>query len=221
MFILTDGKNYIIENPLKKGEYMCSTSSIQAKEFSYKQARTILQSKSKSMSWVKSYYMVDLNTGEIDRKAKHQRSNEGVFIGSKDIEFDEDILNKIIDERNNILSLAGWNITQLETYKNMLDIALSKYDSAESDILHVIQEYSYKKNKKPQAHKMAQVGYLLEEIRSKHAAVKQCQNYIRVMMDAITKGYNIEKLKLELSKADHKKYKGRTEYYQQAIKLLG
>lgn len=50
MFILTDGKNYVMENPMKQGVYLQTTSPIQAKEFTYKQARTLLNSKSKKMS---------------------------------------------------------------------------------------------------------------------------------------------------------------------------
>ena len=37
LFILTDGKNYVMENPMKSGEYMITTSSSMAKEFTYKQ----------------------------------------------------------------------------------------------------------------------------------------------------------------------------------------
>ena len=33
MFILTDGKNYVMENPMKIGEFISTTSPIQAKEF--------------------------------------------------------------------------------------------------------------------------------------------------------------------------------------------
>ena len=33
MFILTDGKNYVMENPMKQGVYLQTTSPIQAKEF--------------------------------------------------------------------------------------------------------------------------------------------------------------------------------------------
>ena len=54
----------------------------------------------------------------------------------------------------------------------------------------------------------------------KHKHIKQCQNYIRVMKDAITYNYTIEKIKLELVKAKHSDYKGRTEYYQMALDLL-
>lgn len=30
MFILTDGKNYVMENPMKAGQYISTTSPIQA-----------------------------------------------------------------------------------------------------------------------------------------------------------------------------------------------
>ena len=41
------------------------------------------------------------------------------------------------------------------------------------------------------------------------------------MEDAITHGYTIEKLKLELTKAKHTEYQGRTEYYKMALDMLG
>ena len=40
------------------------------------------------------------------------------------------------------------------------------------------------------------------------------------MKDAITYNYALEKLKLELTKAKHRDYKGRTEYYQLALDML-
>ena len=38
-FILTDGKNYVMENPMRPGDYLSTTSPVQAKEFTFKQAR--------------------------------------------------------------------------------------------------------------------------------------------------------------------------------------
>ena len=67
---------------------------------------------------------------------------------------------------------------------------------------------------------MSQLGYLLDEIRDKHKNIKQCQNYVRVMEDAITYRYTLEKIKLELVKAKHTDYQGRTEYYQKALDIL-
>ena len=67
---------------------------------------------------------------------------------------------------------------------------------------------------------MAKIGYLLGEIRDKHKNIKQCLDYIKVMEDAITYGYTLEKIKLELAKAKHEEYKGRTEYYQMTLDLL-
>ena len=81
----------------------------------------------------------------------------------------------------------------------------------------------YKKihnGKKPQAHKVAKIGYLLDDIRDKHKRIKQCIRYVQVMQDAISKGYNIEKIKLELSKVTSDDYKGRTEYWKMANDIL-
>lgn len=109
----------------------------------------------------------------------------------------------------------------MQTYKEELTIGLSKYDSAESDIVHALQKYKEDNNgKKAQAHKMAKIAYLLDEIREKHKNIKQCLDYIEVFEDAITYKYTLEKLKLEIAKAKHVEYKGRTEYYQKALEML-
>lgn len=221
MFILTDGKNYVMENPLKPGEYLQATSPVHAKKFTFKQARSLLNNRSKKMSWIKSFRMVNQDTGESCELPKNYKGNGGSYIGENDIDFDENIIDLIYKETKSIIGLAGWSMEQLKTYEEELNIGLSKYDSAESDIEHALQKYKEDNNgRKPQAHKMAKIGYLLDEIRDKHKHIKQCLNYIRVMEDAITYSYTIEKIKLELIKAKHSDYKGRTEYYQMALDLL-
>lgn len=173
------------------------------------------------MAWIKCYYMVDK---EIDKKPKislKQKGNGGVYIGTNDISFDEAIIEEIYQEIRSILGLAGWSKMQLQTYKEELTIGLSKYDSAESDIVHALQKYKEDNNgKKAQAHKMAKIAYLLDEIREKHKNIKQCLDYIEVFEDAITYKYTLEKLKLEIAKEKHVEYKGRTEYYQKALEML-
>lgn len=221
VFILTDGKNYVMENPMKKGSYISTTSPIQAKEFSWKQARTLLNNRSKKMSWIKSYYMINKEIGEKCKESIYYKGNGGIYIGEKDINFDESIIDLIYKETKSIIGLAGWSMEQLKTYEVELNIGLSKYDSAESDIKHALQKYKEDNDgKKPQAHKMAKIGYILDEIRDKHKHIKQCLNYIKVMQDAITYNYTLEKLKLEIAKAKHTDYKGRTEYYQIVLDLL-
>lgn len=221
MFILTDGKNYVMENPMKKGVYISTTSSIQAKEFTFKQAKSVLNNRSKKMSWVKCYYIVETGTGEKSKTSPNYKGNGGVYIGDNDFSFDESILEKIYQETKSIIGLAGWSMMQLQTYKEELNIGLSKYDSAESDIVHALQKYKEDNNgKKAQAHKMAKIAYLLDEIREKHENIKQCLDYIEVLETAITHRYTLEKLKFEIAKAKHVEYKGRTEYYQKALEVL-
>lgn len=221
MFILSDGKNYVMENPMRQGTYISTTSPIQAKEFTWKQARSLLQNKKKSMSWIRSYNAINQDTGTVDKDLKYSKGNGGVYLGENSVEFDESIIKKIYSETKSIIGLAGWSMTQLKTYEEELLNGLSKYDSAESDIVHALQKYKEDNaGKKAQAHKMAKVGYLLDEVRDKHKHIKQCLNYIKVMEDAITYGYTIEKVKLELTKAKYTEYKGRTEYYQRALELL-
>ena len=221
MYILSDGKNYVMENPMKLGTYLSTTSPIQAKEFTWKQARALLQNRKKSMSWIRAYSMINQETGKVDEYAKFSKGNGGAYVGKNDIGFDDTVIDKIYEETKSIIGLAGWSMVQLKTYEEELSRGLSKYDSAESDIGHALQKYKEKNGgKKAQAHKMAKVGYLLDEIRNKHENIKQCLDYIRVLEDAVTYSYTIEKIKLELRKAKHVEYKGRTEYYQMALDLL-
>lgn len=221
MFILTDGKNYVMENPMKQGFYISTTSPIQAKEFTWKQARSLLNNRSKKLSWIKSYNMVSQDTGEIDKNAKYCKGNGGAYLGENNIEFDDSIIEKIFMETKSIIGLAGWSMTQLKTYEEELAIGLSLYDSAESDIKHAMEKHREDNNgKKAQAHKMAKIGYLLDDVRNKRRNIKQCLDYIEVLKNAITYGYTIEKVKLELTKARHSEYKGRTEYYKMALELL-
>ncbi len=221
MFILTDGKNYIMENPVKRGAYIATKTEVMAKEFTYKQARTILNNKSKKMSWIKNYYMVNKENGQVTETSPLYKGRAGIYVGENDIEFDDTIIIKIYHETETITGLAGWSLNQIKTYKEQLKIGLSKYDSAVSDIEHALQKYKKVKNgKKPQAHKAAKIGYLLEEIRSKHENIKQCLDYIQVFENAIINNYTIEKIKLELTEAQHKEYRGRTEYYKIALEIL-
>ena len=192
-----------------------------AKEFTYKQARTILNNKSKKMSWIKNYYMVNKENGQVTETSPLYKGRAGIYVGENDIEFDDTIIIKIYHETETITGLAGWSLNQIKTYKEQLKIGLSKYDSAVSDIEHALQKYKKVKNgKKPQAHKAAKIGYLLEEIRSKHENIKQCLDYIQVFENAIINNYTIEKIKLELTEAQHKEYRGRTEYYKIALEIL-
>ena len=220
MFILTDGKSYVMENPMKIGEYISSTSINHAKKFTYKQARILIQRKGKKYSWIKKYYLVDDETGEKSDKSLYYKGNKDVYTDTN-IPIDDKILDQILNETDSILGLAGWNIQQLSTYKNQLSIMLSECDSGESDVKHALERYKEIHNgKKPQAHKVAKLGYLLDDLRDRHKRIKQCIRYIEVMQDAINNSYTIERLKLELSKVKSREYNGRTKYWQLAQEIL-
>ena len=81
MFILTDGKNYVMENPMKLGEYMITTSSSMAKRFTYKQARSLVQNSRKKYSWIKKYNLIDVDTGQKSDKSVYNRGNVNVYTG--------------------------------------------------------------------------------------------------------------------------------------------
>ena len=160
-----------------------------------------------------------MDTGSESENSLYYKGNGGVYMDDKN--FDYSLLDKIYMEANSILGLAGWDKTQLITYKNMLNTELSKCDSAESDITHALERYKrIHKGKKPQAHKVAKIGYLLDDIRDKHHKIKQCIRYVSIMLDAIDRTYTIEKIKLELSKVSSGEYKGRTQYWKIANDIL-
>jgi len=134
VFILTDGKNYVMENPYKRGAYVSTTASSQAKEFTYKQARTLLQNKRKQISSIRYYHMVNLETGERENESLNYKGNGGVYAGDKVVPFDFAVVTNIFGEANAVVGLFGWSMTQLQTYEEKLQAVLSMYDSAESDI---------------------------------------------------------------------------------------
>lgn len=213
MFILSDGKNYVMENPMQAGQYISTTSPVQAKEFTYKQARSLLQNKKKSLGWIKSFHMVNQTTGKIETEIPRY-SNDGVFCGNKEFEFDEEIIDEIKNEINSIIGLAAWDINQLNTYLAMLNQGLQFYDSAISDIKHA------RLDKRPPAHIRTKIDGIANELEEKRRDVKQTRNYIDILIKAIKEQWSIGKIKAELSKAKYVPYKGRTKYYEMIEKLL-
>ena len=83
VFILTDGKNYVMENPMKIGDYLATTSPVQAKEFTYKQARSLVQKSGKKYSWIKKFQLVDVDSGEESSKSLNYKGNADVYVDEK------------------------------------------------------------------------------------------------------------------------------------------
>ena len=210
---MTDGKNYVMENPMKVGEYLSTTSPIQAKEFTYKQARSLLQNKKKPLSWIKSMHMVNTETGKTEENIP-KYSNEGVFCGDKDFEFDDSIIDTIKQEVNSILGLAAWDINQLNTYVAMLNQGVQYYDNAIQDIKHV------RLDKRPPAHIRTKIDGIMNELEEKRRDIKQARNFTEILIKAIKEQWAIGKIKAELSKAKYVPYKGRTKYYEIVEDLL-
>lgn len=213
MFILTDGKNYVMENPMKVGEYLSTTSPLQAKDFTYKQARSLLQNKKKPLSWIKSMHMVNTETGKTEENIP-KYSNEGVFCGDKDFEFDDSIIDTIKQEANSIIGLAAWDINQLNTYVAMLNQGIQYYDNAIQDIKHV------RLDKRPPAHIRTKIDGIMNELEEKRRDIKQARIFTEILIKAIKEQWTIGKIKAELSKAKYVPYKGRTKYYEMVEDLL-
>ncbi len=213
MFILTDGKNYVMENPMKQGAYISTTSPVQAKRFTFKQARSLLQNKKKALSWIRSYHMVNQETGSIEKDIP-KYSDEGIFCREREFEFDESIIDAIKQEVNSVMGLASWDIGQLNTYKAMLNQGLQYYDLVISDIEHA------RMDKRPPAHIMTKIDKLRNSMEEKRRDIKQTRYYIDTLIKAINEQWPISKTKIELNEATYKPYKGRTKYFSIAKDLL-
>lgn len=215
MYILTNGRDYVMENPMKTGDYKSSTSPNHAKQFTYKQARNLIRVNKKSLSWIKTgnFYMVDCDTGEVENNVPRY-SNEGIYCGDNSIEFDESVLDQIKKEVESIIGLAAWDLNQLNTYNAMLNQGLSYYDSAISDIDHARLDH------RPPAHVMTKIDRMRNELREKRRDIKQSMAYIDILIKALKEQWSIGKIKSELSKAKYVPYKGRTKYYEVVEQLL-
>lgn len=152
-YIITNGKYWVIENPIRPGEYMESTKSSNAKQFTFKQAKNLLNARSKKLGWIRNGYSMvgeDGNKPTVSPKAK---GNGGVFLNENDIVVDLNLLDQIEDECTKFLSLAAWDESELSNMLESLSTYLSKLDSEESDIKHALVIYTYKHDGKlPQAH---------------------------------------------------------------------
>lgn len=221
MFILTDGKYYVMENPMKSGDYMRADSVVMAKEFSYKQARKLVTSPTKRNSWIRGFQILNKETMKKSSSGSSYRGNANVYVGENDVKFDKSILADIQKEAESIIDLHGWDVKQLESFMNSMSIALSKYDSIQSDIVHAMQEYRESHNgKKAQAHKMAKIAYMLDDVRDKRKELKQGMRYVQTMINSINNHSGIHSLKENLKNSQNVQYRGRTEYYEKALNIL-
>ena len=57
-----------MDDPFHPGRIMYTTSPVKAKKFTYKQARTLLNTNRKKLSWLQNYNMVDDSSGEVVTK---------------------------------------------------------------------------------------------------------------------------------------------------------
>ncbi len=221
MYYLSDGKNYVMENEFKPGEYLITTYVAKAKSFTYKSAKGLVTSKRKKFSKFRNFYLVETESGKTENVNPRYKGNADVYVGDHDIEFDNGILDKIIHEADLIKSMAAWDEKQLKEYKTILTNELSKKDSIISDIYHALLEYGDTHNgKRPQAHKIAKISYMSLTIHEERRKIKLCLRYVDTMLEANGNRYTPQKYKNEMITEENKEYKARTEFYQQIQNIL-
>lgn len=221
-YILTDGKNYVMENPYRQGDYILVTNPNQATKMTWNRAHKLTQRKGKKYSQIRECKLVGCDDGEIVEDFNpNYKGNAGAYIGDKDLHIDESMIDDVIDEANSLIGIAGWDSEQLNCRESDLNNYLSFFDLAESDIKHALQKYYDDHNgAKPQAHKVTKIGYLMYDIRHKRQMIKQAIRYIEVLKDAIKYHYSLSKIKNELKKVENEEYKGRTKFWKIAIDIL-
>lgn len=137
-YTITNGKCWVIENPMRPGEYMASTMSSRAKHFTFKQAKSLLNSRNKKMSWIRHGYSMVGEDGKAPSVSPKAKGNGGAFLAENDVFVDLTLLDQIEDETEKYLSLAGWDESELSNMSESLNTYLSKLDSEESDIKHAL-----------------------------------------------------------------------------------
>ena len=121
MYYLSDGKNYVMENEFKPGEYLITTYVAKAKSFTYKSAKGLITRKGKKFNQFRNFYLVETESGRTENVNPRYKGNADAYVGDHDIEFDNGILDKIIFEADLIKSMAAWDEKQLKEYKTIFD----------------------------------------------------------------------------------------------------
>lgn len=211
MYIMSNGKEYVMRDPMNQGRYLHTTSSVQASQFTYKQARQILQSKKAALRWVKNYKIIDLETKqEEDLKL----SNECVYTEESSHDFDLSAIDSIGNEVKLLMEFSCYDCMELNKMKASLNQALSYYDSAISDVHHA------RMNHKPPAHVRTKIDGMLNTLQEKRRDIKQTMAKIDILVESQKDGWSNSKTKAALEKVSGSPYKGRTEYYDKAMRLL-
>lgn len=214
-YIITDGKSYVMKNPMNNSKYIATTSTAMAELFTFKQARSLINSKQKSIAWIKSYHMLEIDSGTTIDPAQAKAQAEELCVDG-DFIFDENILDDICSEVESVLGLAAYEINELTLKSAILVRSLSYCDEALSDIYHsyIDEELKIPAPEKSIIQKM-EIEYVLRRKR-----VKQTMSYVDVMIMALENNWTLPKLKCEIAKAKYVPYKGRTKVYSQIRQLL-
>lgn len=137
MFILADGVFFIRKHDIDRYEAVLDKEI--ATEFSYKQAKSLINNKKAKLRWIKEYRMVNIVNGKILNN--NYQGKEGLY-DINNIKFDTELVENIISKANVLSSLENMSKEDLETYKTKLLDMVSYYDSALSDIRHFLDLYN-------------------------------------------------------------------------------
>lgn len=141
-YTITNGKCWVIENPMRPGEYMASTMSSRAKYFTFKQAKSLLNSRNKKMSWIRHGYSMVGEDGKAPSVSPKAKGNGGAFLAENDIFVDLTLLDQIEDETEKYLSLSGWDESELSNMSESLNTYLSNL-TLKRVILNMLWLFTY------------------------------------------------------------------------------
>ena len=207
MVKLSNGIWFVVRDP-KTSRYRKTLREDKATQFSEKEATDLLRSKKPQYNWLKSddYQVVPIVSVE---KSVYAKSKSGIYMGLH-MEENHDIEMEV----DKIKSCQLWDIHALEMKENELSEAQSYYDSALSDVLHLLEVHN------PPAHTRTKIYKILQDLRVAHTKTNKELKYIRIMKRGIEEKWTFQKLQSEINGAEYKDYKGRTDYFNKVLELL-
>lgn len=204
---LSNGIWFVARDP-KTSRYRKTLREDKATQFSEKEATDLLRSKKPQYNWLKvdGYQAIPVVSSG---KSAYVKSKNSIYIG---LHMEENC--EIGVEVDKIKSCQLWDIHTLELKENELSEAQSYYDSALSDVLHLLEVHN------PPAHTRAKIYKILQDLRIGHTRTNKNLKYVRIMKRGIEEKWTFQKLQSEINGAEYKDYKGRTDYFNKVLELL-
>ncbi len=214
LFVLTDGNQYLKITKKNGSTYRTTTKNInEASTFTRKEASSVLKM---GLGWLGNYRIENIE--QVKFRLKNPPSKkEGIYIGERKPDVDTEVFAKLDNIISYIKSYPS-ELQHINENKNDLCLMLSYYDSALSDIHHIIRENNFDDVNKDV---LKEIIDTLHDLETKRKKIKFYIQYI-VAIDNYLSDQNqtFEQLSNKINGYENCPYKGRTEYFDKISALL-